>query len=69
VKRMKQLEGLAYPDRHAVLHIAALKGCLDYLGLDLDYAWLFGGPASRHPYGGKSPWPPLERTHRGYPRV
>ena len=40
---MKLLEGLAYPDEHAVLHIATLKGCLDYLGLGLDYAWLCGG--------------------------
>ena len=40
---MKRLEGLRYPGEHAVLHIAALKGCLDYLGLGLHYAWLCGG--------------------------
>lgn len=40
---MKLLEGIRYPSEHAVLHIACLKGCLDYLGAGLSYPWLCGG--------------------------
>lgn len=40
---MSMLEGLRYPADHAVLHIACLQGCLDYLGAGLSYPWLCGG--------------------------
>ena len=40
---MTMLAGLRYPGDHAVLHIACLQGCLDYLGAGLSYTWLCGG--------------------------
>lgn len=40
---MKLLSGLRYPSEHAVLHVACLQGCLDYLGAGLSYPWLCGG--------------------------
>ncbi|MBI3923266.1 MAG: hypothetical protein HY318_17730 [Armatimonadetes bacterium] len=40
---MKLLEGVRYPSEHSVLHIACLKGCLDYLGAGISYSWLCGG--------------------------
>lgn len=40
---MKMLDGVRYPSDHAVLHIACLQGCLDYLGAGLSYPWLCGG--------------------------
>lgn len=36
---MTLLEDIRYPSGHSVLHIACLKGCLDYLG----DSWLCGG--------------------------
>ena len=40
---MNVLTGLRYPGEHAVLHIACLQGCLDFLGAGLSYPWLCGG--------------------------
>ena len=40
---MSMREDLRYPSGHAVLHIACLQGCLDYLGAGLSYPWLCGG--------------------------
>lgn len=40
---MRVLTGLRYPSEHAVLRIACLQGCLDYLGSGLSYPWLCGG--------------------------
>jgi hypothetical protein len=39
---MKQLENLGWSP-HWVSHLGCIKGCLDYLGLDISNAWLFGG--------------------------
>jgi len=39
---MKQLENLRWAPRW-VSHLGCVKGCLDYLGLDISDAWLFGG--------------------------
>ena len=39
---MKKLENLRWVPRW-VSHLGCLKGCLDYLGLDVSDAWLFGG--------------------------
>jgi len=39
---MKQLENLKWSP-HWVSHLGCIKGCLDYLGLDISNAWLFGG--------------------------
>ena len=38
---MKKLENLRWVPRW-VSHLGCLKGCLDYLGLDVSDAWLFG---------------------------
>ena len=39
---MKQLENLPWSP-HWVSHLGCVKGCLDYLGLDVSNGWLFGG--------------------------
>ena len=39
---MKQLGNLRWSP-HWVSHLGCIKGCLDYLGLDISNAWLFGG--------------------------
>jgi len=38
----KQIEGLPWQPRW-ISHLGCLKGCLDYLGIDLSWAWLYGG--------------------------
>ena len=38
----KQLEGLRWKPRW-VSHLGCVKGCLDYLGADISWAWLYGG--------------------------
>jgi hypothetical protein len=40
---MGMLAGVRYPPQHAVLHMACLKGCLDYLGAGLAYLRLYRG--------------------------
>lgn len=39
---MKMLEGLVWRER-VVDHLGAMKGCVDYLGIELTYPWLYGG--------------------------
>jgi hypothetical protein len=39
---MKALENLRWSPQW-VSHLGCIKGCLDYLGLDISNAWLFGG--------------------------
>jgi hypothetical protein len=39
---MRALTGLR-PEPHAVAHLACIKGCLNYLGVPISTAWLFGG--------------------------
>lgn len=39
---MRELENLRWSPRW-VSHLGCIKGCLDYLGLDISDAWLFGG--------------------------
>jgi len=39
---MKQLQNLKWSPKW-VSHLGCIKGCLDYLGLDISEAWLFGG--------------------------
>ncbi|MEJ2705134.1 MAG: hypothetical protein P8Z79_22065 [Sedimentisphaerales bacterium] len=39
--RRKQLEGLRWVPRWAS-HVGCIKGCLNYLGIDVSDAWLFG---------------------------
>lgn len=39
---MKKLENLKWAPRW-VSHMGCLRGCLDYLGLDISDAWLYGG--------------------------
>lgn len=39
---MKKLENLRWTPRW-VSHMGCLKGCLDYLGIEITDAWLFGG--------------------------
>jgi hypothetical protein len=43
---MKQLRNLRWAPRW-VSHLGCVKGCLDYLGLDISDAWLFGGTGPR----------------------
>ncbi len=40
----KQIEGLRWSPRW-VSHLGCVKGCLDYLGADISWAWLYGGTA------------------------
>ncbi len=39
---MKMLEGLRWKPRW-VSHLGCLKGCLDFLGVDISWPWLYGG--------------------------
>ena len=39
---MKQLENLRWKPKWTT-HMGCIKGCLDYLGIDMSDAWLFGG--------------------------
>ena len=39
---MKKLEGLKWYPRYNE-HMGCTKGCLDYLGIDLSFPWLYGG--------------------------
>lgn len=39
---MKTLEHLRWK-RHYVSHLGCIKGCLNYLGMEISDAWLFGG--------------------------
>jgi hypothetical protein len=39
---MKQLENCKWSP-HWVSHLGCVKGCVDFLGLDISNAWLFGG--------------------------
>ncbi len=41
-KMEKHLENLRWNPR-MVSHLGCIKGCLDYLGMDITDAWLFGG--------------------------
>jgi hypothetical protein len=41
-KRMKKLENLKWVPKW-VSHMGCLKGCLDYLSIEISDAWLFGG--------------------------
>jgi hypothetical protein len=41
-KAMKKLENCQWKPRW-VAHLGAIKGCLEYLGIDISDAWLFGG--------------------------
>jgi hypothetical protein len=41
-RQMKKLENLKWTPRW-VSHLGCIKGCLDYLGLDVSDAWLYGG--------------------------
>jgi hypothetical protein len=38
----KHLKNLRWNPR-MVSHLGCIKGCLDYLGMDISDAWLFGG--------------------------
>jgi len=38
----KELEGLRWK-RRWVTHLGCIKGCLDYLGVDISWPWLYGG--------------------------
>ena len=38
----KQIEGLRWKPRW-VSHLGCIKGCLDYLGADISWPWLYGG--------------------------
>ena len=40
-KQMKKLENCQWKPRW-VSHLGCIKGCLDYLGIDLSDAWLYG---------------------------
>jgi hypothetical protein len=39
---MKALEGLRF-GKHFITQLDCIKGCLDYLGRDISFPWLFGG--------------------------
>ena len=39
---MKKLEGLKWHPRYNE-HMGCTKGCLDYLGIDISFPWLYGG--------------------------
>ena len=39
---MKKIEGLRF-QQYYITQLACIKGCLDYLGRDLSFPWLFGG--------------------------
>jgi len=39
---MKILENLRWQPRN-VTHLGCIKGCLDYLGMDVSEPWLYGG--------------------------
>ena len=39
---MKELEGLKWHSRYNE-HMGCTKGCLDYLGIDVSFPWLYGG--------------------------
>ena len=39
---MKQLEHLRWK-LHWVTHLGCIKGCLNYLGIEVTDAWLYGG--------------------------
>jgi len=39
---MKELEGLRICQRH-VERLGCIKGCLDYLGAEISFPWLYGG--------------------------
>jgi hypothetical protein len=45
--KMKKLEGLKWSP-HWVSHLGCVKGCLDYLEVEITLAWLFGGTG--HPF-------------------
>ena len=38
---MKKLENLRWKPRN-VTHLGCIKGCLDYLGMDVSEPWLYG---------------------------
>jgi hypothetical protein len=42
---MKKLEGLKWYPRYNE-HMGCTKGCLDYLGIDIPFPWLYGGTGS-----------------------
>ena len=39
---MKKLEDLRWNPRY-VTHLGCIKGCLNYLGIEVSDAWLYGG--------------------------
>ncbi len=39
---MRKLEGLKWHPRYNE-HMGCIKGCLDYLGIDVSFPWLYGG--------------------------
>ena len=39
---MKKLEHLRWKP-HWVTHLGCIKGCLNYLGIEVSDAWLYGG--------------------------
>jgi hypothetical protein len=39
---MKKLEGLRF-QQHYITQLDCIKGCLDYLGRDISFPWLYGG--------------------------
>lgn len=39
---MKELDGLRWQQRF-VAHLGCIKGCLDYLGVEISFPWLYGG--------------------------
>jgi hypothetical protein len=39
---MKKLDGLQWHPRYNE-HMGCTKGCLDYLGIDVSFPWLYGG--------------------------
>ncbi len=41
IEEMKKLENLRWKNRWTS-HLGCIKGCLDYLNLDVTDAWLFG---------------------------